>query len=289
MFYRILPALLLGSLCCAQQCSLQTVRGTWVSYGQATDMLTVANISQPVPTPFAGLALVGIDNQGRVSASGTGVLGGQVITSDLTGSIQVNPDCTAILNFTPKPPFPPTQQIVRLVVMDNGNEMRAMIVQDMAGKPAGVVYYRRISWSDPQCTSDMVRGVYGITYDGTLLTAQPGQSQPVPAPASLIGVTLIDYQGRMTGAATISAAGNVADFVFPDASIAVNADCTGATKWKAAPKGSNQVLPGQGVDKIVVLNNGDEMILLLTQTPLGVPIMLGRGKRISMLPVLPNW
>ena len=124
---------------------------------------------------------------------------------------------------------------------------------------------------------------------GTLLRTAAGQSQPVPAPVSSIGAVAIDYAGKLTGAATVSVSGNMQDLVFPSGTVTVNADCTGTARWKAAPKGSNQAMPVEEVQKIVVLNNGDEIIGLQTQNPLGVPIAISRFKRISPVPVTPNW
>jgi len=46
---------------------------------------------------------------------------------------------------------------------------------------------------------------------------------------------------------------------------------------------------GQGMDKVVVVDNGDEILLLTVQGVQGNPVLLGSMKRMSMIPVAPAW
>src|SRR5512140_2785317 len=82
------------------ECSLNTVRGTWAFQGRGTGFINVPGSSTPMPAPFVALGTVKIDNQGRYTAHGTASAGGQVQDADWSGSIQVNPDCTATDTYT---------------------------------------------------------------------------------------------------------------------------------------------------------------------------------------------
>lgn len=281
MLHRILLLVTIGSLCFAQ-CSLDTVRGTWAYYSQGTLMMPGPGNTAPVAVPFVGLGLQRIDYGGRFTVAGTINAGGQVQNVKVTGTISVNPDCTASDVYTL--PGVPGQRSDRLVILDGGNEM--MMMGTNPGS-AGFASYRRLSASEPQCTTGMIHGVYAGALNGVVLMPPPGQSQPAPFPFLQIGVVTWDYAGKATGATTINAGGNLVNYVYPEMQLTVNADCTGSVKWKAGPKGSSQF--GSGANDVVVLNNGDEVLLIPTANPGGPAIAVGRFKRISTLPVPPNW
>ena len=82
----------------------------------------------------------------------------------------------------------------------------------------------------------------------------------------------------------------MADFVLGDSSLlTVNSDCTAVGKGTMVPKGSSQALPAQDIDRGVVLNGGDEIIVLISQGTLGAPVIIGNLKRISMTPAATSW
>jgi hypothetical protein len=254
-----------------------------------TFITTDPTTKQTVPVPAAILDVFKIDYQGRVTGTSTGSMGGQIMTSSFSGTVQVNPDCTGAVSLTlAVPGMPPISGGSRLWILGNGTEMRNMpnVPFGPLGGAVGIEYARRVSWADPQCTPDMVHGVYAATYEGMFLLPVQGQTQPVAAPYSGIFAMTFGYGGRGTGNATMSMAGTILDFVFTDAAITVNADCTATVNWKGAPKG---MAIGNGTDKFVVLNYGDEMISVQTQNTGGAPIIIGKYKRISNVPVAPNW
>jgi len=291
MLRRILPVFAVCGACFAQ-CSQDMVRGTWGVYTQGIMMMTPAGGTAAVPAPAAQLVVLKVDYQGNSSGNGTAVLGGQVITGTFAGTIQVNPDCTATYTFTLKiagmPPIP-GQGTDRVIILDHGNEMRSMTTQGLLGGPVGISYFRRMSWGDAQCSAGVVHGVYAFHYDGTVLMTPTGQSQVQAVPVSMIGASSVDYQGNMTGAMTQSAGGTMMDFAFVDSTGTINADCTGVSKWRIAPKGTTQAMPGQGIDQMIVLDNGDEILALTTQGVLGSPILIGHLKRVSTTPAAVSW
>jgi hypothetical protein len=265
-------------------CSSDTVRGTWAYQGRGTVMATVPGASSPVPVPFAALGIGTIDHQGRYAFRATTSLGGQIQDVDFSGSIQVNPDCTGTAAYTSGP----MQGADRLVILDNGNEMRSMPTAFPLGPFAGMFFMRRVSVGTVRCTSDMVRGAYAGPREGTQMMPVPGQSQPVPVPFSAVHTAAFQFGGAGKAASTASLGGNIVDFEFPAISIEVNPDCTASMRYT----GVSKQFPGAtftGTVKYVVLNHGDELIGLDTEANTGLPaVVLDNLKRTSMVPVLPD-
>ncbi len=258
----------------AQPCSQFTVRGTWGFQGRGTAMISLPGVSTPVPTPFVALGTLNVDYQGRYTAHGTASGGGQIQEADWSGSIQVNPDCTGTDTYT----YGSVEAADRIVIYDNGKEMRLMPTKFFAGPAAAVYYARRISWGEPNCTSDMIRGVYGETADGTALMLLPGQPQPVPMPFSAVFLETYQASGSGTAVGTASLGGTILDVQFPKMSWVVNSDCTATLTW-------TNVIAGQtysGVNKYIVLNHGDELIGMDVKDSASLPIVLSNAKRISM-------
>ncbi|HLK69775.1 MAG TPA: hypothetical protein VKU19_40375 [Bryobacteraceae bacterium] len=274
-----LAAALLLPACCTSfaQCSLATVRGTWGYQIRGTAMMSVSGSSDPAPVPFAGIGIGNIDWQGRYTVHATISAGGQVQDVDFSGSIQVNPDCTATDTYT----FGTVQGADRLIILDNGNEMRLMPTKFPLGPSAAIGYLRRLSWSDAQCTSDMVRGSYGGSREGTVMMPVPGQSQPVPTPFSAVHTGTFASSGGGTAASIASMGGTIVEFQFPNISMQVNPDCTATIKYT----GTSEQFPGltfTGAVKYVVLNYGNELIGLETESNGAFPIVLENMKRISI-------
>jgi hypothetical protein len=115
----------------------------------------------------------------------------------------------------------------------------------------------------------------------------PGQAQPVPTPFSAIATATVQWGGTGTAASTASLGGTIVNFEFTKASIQVNPDCTATLNYTAVSK----QFPGQtftGSLKYVVLNNGDELIGMDTESTGVLPIVLEDMKRISMMPSPPG-
>ncbi len=275
----------LCSSCFAQgRCSSSTVRGTWAYQGHGTVMLNVPGSSSPAPVPFAALGMGKIDYQGRYTFHATISVGGQVQDVDFSGSMQVNPDCTATATYTSGS----LQGADRLVILDNGNEMRSMPTTFPLGPSAGMFYLRRVAWGEARCGGYMVSGVYAGPREGSQMAPVPGQSQPVPVPFSAIHTATFKHGGTGMAASTASLGGAIVDFEFPAVSIAVNPDCTATMKYT----GVSKQFPGQtftGTVKYIVLNYGNELIGLDTEANTGLPaVVLDNLKRISMVPLVPN-
>lgn len=266
------------------RCSSYSVRGTWAYQGHGTVMMQIPGSSSPVPVPFAGLGIMKVDNQGRYTVHGTTSAGGQVQDVDFSGSIQVNPDCTATATHASGS----VQSTDRMIILDGGNEMQSMPTKFDLGPFAGLFYFRRIAWGEAHCGDYMVRGVYAGPRDGTQMVPVAGQSQPVPVPFSAIHTATFHNGGTGTGASTASLGGTIVDFEFPSISIAVNPDCTATMKYT----GVSRQFPGQtftGAVKYIVVNYGNELIGIDTEANTGLPaVVLDNLKRISMVALVPD-
>lgn len=139
------------------------------------------------------------------------------------------------------------------------------------------------------CGNYSLRGTWIYSYQGTVLTTPAGATQPVPVPAALQGVGWSDGQGKWGGGFTMSFGGEIMDLEFADMSTQVNADCSGTVTWSVKVKGTSSVLPGQGVEKILVAPDGSEVRSILVKGVMGKPIILGTWKRISQLAVPMSW
>jgi hypothetical protein len=247
-------------------------------------MMNVPGSSSPVPVPFTGLGIGKIDYQGHYTVHATMSAGGQVQDVDFSGSIQVNPDCTATDTYTSGS----VQGADRLIILENGNEIRSMPTKFPLGPFAGIFYLRRVAWGEAQCGGYMVRGVYAGPREGTQMVSVPGESQPVPVLFSAIHTAMFQNGGTGTAASTASLGGTIVDFEFPGISIAVNPDCTATMKYA----GVSKQFPGQkftGTVKYIVLNSGNELIGMDTEANSGLPaVVLDNLKRISTAPIVPD-
>ena len=294
----LLTAALCSSLGAQAPCSIETVRGVWVeTTGVGTAMVAAPGSAQPVPAPVTALGMYSIDEQGRLTGWFNIMLAGNYSDATIAGRVAVNSNCTGTIRFTVTPlgaPGPlPGEGAFRILVLDNGNEIRAMSVADFPMKYTGVETHRRIvrnSQAEPSCTAETVRGTYGTAAEGIILKAVPGQTQPVPAPYSGIGAIAIDGEGGITGGSTASIAGELMESELADASLQVLPDCTGHISYRLRPKGAPAALPG-GISKVVILDNGDEIRALEIQLPMGIgmPLLPSVSKRISKEPGPVGW
>jgi hypothetical protein len=258
-------------------CSSNTVRGTWAFQGQGTALMTVPGSPLPLPVPFVSLGTMRIDGRGHYTGRGTISVGGQVQDVDFSGVIQVDPDCTASETGA----VGPLQTAGRLVILDGGNEMRELPTTHPLGPVIELAHYRRLSWGEPHCRPDAVRGVYGGSASGIFMVPAGGQAQPIPTPFAGVFRMSFDGDGTGTGVSVASMGGMTADVEFSEMAMTVNRDCTATLKYSGVVK----QLPGQlfsGTLKYIVLDHGDELLGMEIESSVGLPIELESHKRISM-------
>jgi hypothetical protein len=267
----VLCAPLLAQMPCTQQ----TVVGTYAFLQQGNTLVTLPGAVQPVALPFAALAAVSIDSAGAISGEGYGALAGQVAQASANGSIQVNPDCTA--SSTPENGIVDTN-----VILDGGNEIRGLMLQSPVGKPVIQGVGKRISRAPGivrprRCSLAKVHGTYGITHQGIYMTPQPGTSQPIPVPALILGEVSIDSQGGLMGGGTISLAGTAMKYEIVRGQIQSDSDCTAIVQLSV----KSGALADEGKAWMVVLEGGDELWLIQTESQRVGPVVTGIWKRMS--------
>ncbi len=253
-------------------CSTQTLVGTWVATSQGTVFPTPT-----VAVPGAALALVSIGYDGSLSVLMTGNVGGRAGDAPpMTGTTTVNPDCTGSFSASAATGGTLTEQFV---VLDHGNEIWTIAVGGITGYPAvWQCHWKRLSHVplptfelSSNCSADMIRGTWVGTYNGVTLRGSP----PVPVPTGILLIGGVDYQGNLSGTFTSSMGGQVGTGQYAGSLTMVKPNCTGTWTWTL--KG----MSGQAVERLVILDNGNEIWTLPTQGVLGMPVGLGRHIRLS--------
>jgi hypothetical protein len=255
-------------------CTQRTVVGTYALAVQGTTLITLPGSAQPVAAPFASLFLASIDSEGVMSSFGYDAFNGQVAQGTAAGTVQVNPDCTAIVKTS-------TGTTSTDIITDDGDEIWGLMTQFPVGNPllqglAKRISHRPIVVGPAHCPASQVRGTYAVKYQGTYLISQPGVGQLVPMPALLIGLLSIDRQGQVSGAGTVSLGGKSVDYD-ANGSIEVGTDCTAVVQLNV----SSAALTDSGKSWMLILEGGDELLAIQTESQAARPVLAGVWKRIS--------
>jgi hypothetical protein len=273
-----------GSPVAAQPpCSTLTVAGTWAASSTGTIFRSVPGSTTPTTVPGAALGLASIGYDGRFTATLTAP-GSTVMEQTMRGTLTVNSDCSGSVDAMSTLGFRWVEQIV---ILDGGNEIWTISTGGMGPNP--IVWqcrWRKISavpmdllQGALNCSADMITGTWVGSYNGFTLMA--GQPSPVPTAITLLGG--ISYQGNVSGKFTNSVGGAVGSGQYTGSLVEVKPDCTGTWKWTL--KGTSGAgISGQGIEKFVILNGGNELWTAGLQGPIGAPIGIGRYRRISPVP-----
>ena len=80
-------------------CSLATLKGTYAQFSEGTITVPIPGLpAPPFPAAFAGILT--FDGEGNFSGQSTGSLGGVTVSNTITGTYDVNPDCSLSLVAT---------------------------------------------------------------------------------------------------------------------------------------------------------------------------------------------
>jgi len=280
---RYLVSLLLPlPFCCLLEaqpavCTQDTVTGTYALVTQGTMLLPVAGQTSAVPA--IALGLLSIDPDGTIAGQAVMSIGGDIIRSPWPGAIQVNADCTAAVVWA-------GGTAGTAVIQEEGREIRSIMTQSASGK--GIVWgqWKRISRvpasvEPAQCSPASVYGVYAANYSGTQIGTPPGGTGVAAIPTVMIGLVSIDYKSQIDGGGTLSLGGDTLPFRYKG-TVAVNPDCSAVTKMTTAAG----PLTNDGTGWMVVLDGGNELWSLPTESNAGKSIVFGTWKRIS--PLLPG-
>ena len=260
------------------QCTQDTVVGAYAIATQGTMLVPSPAGGQPSALPAASLAILSIDSQGQMSGLGFGALGGTVSPISGAGSIQVNPDCTAIV----KTAMGTTSYDV---ILGEGEEIRGLMFQGPGVIPLIQGIGRRISRipatvAATQCSAADVHGTYAFTHQGTYIIPQSGTPQSVSQTALMIGLASIDYEGRLSGSGKSSIGNNSMDFTIARGQLIVNPDCSARVRMSI----QSEPLTDEGESWIAVLEGGSELWAIQTSSSLAKPVVTGSWKRLSPIP-----
>ena len=262
-------------------CSIMTVAGSWAASSTGTVFRSVPGSDTPMLVPGAALGLVSIGYDGRFSAALTSP-GTNVMEQTMKGTITVNSDCSGTVDAASSLGF---RWVEQFVILDGGSEIWTISTGGMGPNP--IVWqcrWRRISPMPVEgaanCTADMISGTWVGSYNGSTLIS--GQPSPVPTAITLIGG--ISYQGTLIGKFTNSVGGAIGSGQYVGSLVQVKPDCTGTWKWTLMGT-TNTGISGQGTEKFVILNGGNEMWTAGIQGPIGPLVGIGRYRRISPIPL----
>lgn len=266
-------------------CSILNVVGTWAVQGRGTMLPTMPGATAPIMVPGAdiGISYIGYDGSITITVTGITARSGGASAQTLSGTIDVSPDCTATVTaLTPIPGFTFKEQFM---ILDHGNEMWTLALNGLNAKPAvWQCQWRKLSpspWpaSSSSCSADLIRGTYAGKYDGVLVPADA--SAPAPLGAVMMGG--VTYQGELEGTFTTSLSGKVSAGTYSGSITAVAPDCTGT--WTLTLKGADGAqLPGGGLEKLIILDGGKEILTLSAQGVAGTPVGIGHWRQISPAP-----
>ncbi len=275
-----LPLFLCGTLAAQPvRCSQDTVTGTYALVTQGTMLMPVTAGGDLSAVPATALALVSIDSTGAISGPGVMSIGGNIMRGPWPGTIRVNSDCSAAVDWT-------GGTSGDAVILDEGAEIRSVMTHAGNGKGIVLGQWKRISrvpetLEPAQCAATSVHGVYAASYQGIQIGTPPGGGQAMAMPTVMVGLTSIDYQGQISGWGTLSLAGDALRFQITSGKIEVSPDCSAVTRMAltAGP------LANDGKGWMVVLDGGNELWSLPTEVTQGKQIAFGTWKRVSPIPL----
>jgi hypothetical protein len=284
MFGVLILAACPATLPAQQACSVFNVAGTWAVQGQGTLFPTLPGATVPIAVPGGdiGIAYIGYDGRITINITGISTRAG-VSAQTLTGTIDVRSDCTAVV--TAPTPIPGFTSKELFMILDHGNEMWTLALNGLNAKPAvWQCHWRKISptpWPDSpsNCSAGLLHGTYAGQYNGVLVPTDA--STPAPLGAVMMGE--VTYQGQMDGTFTTSLSGNLSAGTYSGSITEVRPDCTGT--WTFTFRGADGAqLPGGGLEKFVILDNGKEILTLSVQGGAGTPVGVGHWRQLSPAP-----
>ncbi len=129
-----------------------------------------------------------------------------------------------------------------------------------------------------------MQGTWAYTYEGSVYPFMPdGTVSSTPLPIVLIGVVSIAADGTIDGGGTGIMGTQTIDYEFVNSKIEAGAGYTATATWSLRVPGMGTV-PGQGIDRLVIIAREGEMRATSVQGVFGKPVYLGTWKRIDRSP-----
>ena len=117
------------------------------------------------------------------------------------------------------------------------------------------------------CNLSMMLGTYAVSYQGTLAAPQPA-GPPAMLPGFILGVLSINYDGTISGGATINVGGEMAEYE-GTGTIELKRGCSGTITLRMGVKGIAGP-PSEEVDRFVFLPTERELRVMMYKVSMPV-------------------
>ena len=292
MLIRVLITSIITALAVPAQmpCSIQYVAGTYAIYSDGSAYMTPQGATQPALLPFAEVGLVYIKADGTASGWCTISIGGQPTDLDLVdATVQMGANCAG--RFKSKLRVKGTNiilpnEVVRFLAADNSTPI-TLHSTTVSGAAVDTSRWVRISTEDaPQsiCSKSLVNGAFVVDGSATVHTTKEDNSVvSVPMTWTMLGSLKDGVWTMVENAAAVKSIAPIPPFVMGETSLDFDPTCTGIFKFKFNDFATGVPLPGQGIERFVVIPSGDKVTVkaLPIQGILGKPTGLETWTRIS--------
>jgi hypothetical protein len=248
-------------------CSLKTIAGSYAFNFLGSSTLVAGPAADQYHwsaryAPIVGVGIISIKPDGSAASTfwmDSGTFSTGLTSATLPATFTVNPDCTGVLQYPGTAPGQIIQE--RLVILDNGNEIRSILATAETFTPTNtwISTFRRVGGA---CTQSKMAGSYLFSCR-SLFPTPPGS--PI---ASAAGSALIRVEIARDGSATGTFMGKFGPQVVPPipvtGSFCMNGDCTAG--------GTLDFGSGISTARGVIFNEGKEGYWLpLVNDPGAVP------------------
>jgi hypothetical protein len=297
MLIRLLSCLILTALALPAQsvCSIQNLAGTYAFYSEGNTYMTPEGATQPALVPFAEVGLAYIKGDGTATGWATASMGGQPTDLEIVdGKVQIGANCAG--KFRSKLRVKGTniilpQEVIRFLAADNSAPLtlHSTMLQGPMPNTSTVDTSRwvRISYQDsPQaiCSARLLNGTFVVDGMATVFTTMEDKSVvPVPMTWTMMGSLKDGAWTAAENAAAMRSIVPIPPMAMGQTSLDLDPTCTGVFKFKFNDYATGAPLPGQGIERFVVIPSGDDVIVkaVYLQGILGKPTGLETWTRIS--------
>jgi hypothetical protein len=192
--------------------------------------------------PAASIAQVTFDGAGNATGSETGSIDGTIATSSLTGTYQIEKDCTGAISLTNSDDKVEGYNIV----FNDSNKGAFLIRTDADHVQSGVA----VAQGTATCTNAGVKHTYSMELTGSWIST--GQ-------VAMVGQLVLNGKGTISGAATLSLYGTIVNNVSVTGTYSIDSNCTGT--MQITPSGESAINLA-----LVIVNADKEMVAVETDT-----------------------
>lgn len=193
--------------------------------------------------PATGITRIVVDGAGNATGSATKSIDGTLVTYTVTGTYQLNKNCTGTSTWTNQDNNTEHDNIY----MNNGNKGAFLIQTDANHVQSSVAVAQGAT---VVCTDLGVKHTYSLQLTGTVTSV--GQ-------VAMGGQLVLNGTGSVTGTATLSLNGTIQNSLPVTGTYSINSDCTGTAQ--ITPQGQSAMN-----FSLLVVNTDKEIMAVETDT-----------------------